>query len=363
MKITFVIPNDRLAGGTRVVSIYAEHLQRHGHTISIISAPLPRLPLRQRLKTFLQPKQNATPTPDVLNLKDLNIHHHCIDRYRPLRDSDLPDADVVIATWWETAEWVAPLSRAKGIKVYFVQHHEVFDYLPKERVQATYHLPFFHITIAQWLVDILRDRYQSKSVALVPNGVDLDQFDSLPRVKRAVPSVGLVYATTTWKGCDIALESFTQAQRQIPDLRLVAFGMEQPTKTLPLPDGTDYCFHPPQATLKDWYAQCDAWLFSSRLEGFGLPILEAMACRTPVIATPAGAAPELLRNGGGILLHDYAVPSMAQAIQRICTLDRDQWQQLSNKAYQTAFQRSWENATHQFEAALHEAIALETPHR
>jgi hypothetical protein len=48
----------------------------------------------------------------------------------------------VIATWWETAEWVDRLSVSKGKKVYFIQHYEAFDYLPKERVEATWRLPF-----------------------------------------------------------------------------------------------------------------------------------------------------------------------------------------------------------------------------
>ncbi|MGC8714943.1 MAG: glycosyltransferase [Leptodesmis sp.] len=53
--------------------------------------------------------------------------------------------------------------------------------------------------------------------------------------------------------------------------------------------------------MRDYYSACDAWLFPSRYEAVGLPILEAMACRTPVIGTPAGIAPEMLSDGAGIL--------------------------------------------------------------
>ncbi|MFZ3585099.1 hypothetical protein ACOI1H_23630, partial [Loktanella sp. DJP18] len=34
---------------------------------------------------------------------------------------DLPDSDVIIATWWETAEWVAALPSIKGRKFYLLQ--------------------------------------------------------------------------------------------------------------------------------------------------------------------------------------------------------------------------------------------------
>ena len=69
---------------------------------------------------------------------------------------------------------------------------------------------------------------------------------------------------------------------------------------VPLPPGSMFVRQPAQDMIRDIYGQCDVWLFSSRSEGFGLPLLESMACRTPVIATPAGAAPELCAGGGGI---------------------------------------------------------------
>ncbi|WP_404784098.1 glycosyltransferase family 4 protein [Altericista sp. CCNU0014] len=356
MNVTFVIPHDSFAGGVRVVAVYAQRLQQRGHCVTVVSAPLPRPKLRQRLKAFLQP-QSVPPKAEGSYFDSIGVDCRCLDRYRPLRDSDLPDADVVVATWWETAEWIAPLSAAKGAKVYFIQHHEVFEYLPKRRVEATYRLPFYRIAVAQWLVDILRDRYQAQQVALVPNGVDLTRFYSSPRSKAPVPTVGVVYTATPWKGIDIALQAFQRALQDLPQLRLVAFGTEQIAAELPLPENAQYFFRPAQEQLKHIYAQCDAWLFSSRTEGFGLPILEAMACRTPVIAAPTGAAPELLSNGGGLLLDGNDPALMAEAIRRICTLDVKEWQQLSEKAYQTASQQSWENATRDFETALKDAIA------
>ncbi len=359
MKITFVIPQDNLSGGIRVVSIYAERLQQRGHSVTVVSAPLPRPSLKQRIRALIQSPLQTPPLPTSRQsyFDALNIRFHTLDEYRPLRNSDLPDADVIIATWWETAEWIAPLSPEKGTKVYFIQGYEMFDYLPKERVAATYRLPYAKITISQWLYSLMQEHSESDNIFLVPNGVDLDQFHSPPRSKPAVPTVGLVYTTTPCKGCDISLEAFDLACARIPNLRLIAFGMEPPTASLPLPPGTQYIVQPQQDTLRALYAQCDAWLVGSREEGFGLPTLEAMACGTPVVATPSGAAPELLREGGGILLNNFHPASMAQAIQDICTLNAAQWQQISTQACQKARQSSWEDATCAFEMAIGAAIA------
>jgi glycosyltransferase involved in cell wall biosynthesis len=126
-----------------------------------------------------------------------------------------------------------------------------------------------------------------------------------------------MYSQIGWKGSDISLEAFKLAAEKNPELQLVGFGQSAPLPELPLPEGVIYYQVPPQHTLKDIYASCDAWLFSSRWEGFGLPILEAMACRTPVIGTPVGAAPDLLGDGAGILVNSEDPEDLAGAIERV----------------------------------------------
>jgi len=53
--------------------------------------------------------------------------------------------------------------------------------------------------------------------------------------------------------------------------------------------------HVPRATLAALYNAAEALVFPSLYEGFGLPVVEAMACGTPVITSPNGA----LRETGG----------------------------------------------------------------
>jgi glycosyltransferase involved in cell wall biosynthesis len=108
--------------------------------------------------------------------------------------------------------------------------------------------------------------------------------------------------------------------------------------------------------LRTIYAQCDAWLFPSRFEGFGLPILEAMACRTSVIGSPAGAAPELLADGAGILVNPEDPADMARAIVRVAEMSQAEWQQMSTCAYQRVAGYTWEDATGELEAVLQSLI-------
>ena len=70
------------------------------------------------------------------------------------------------------------------------------------------------------------------------------------------------------------------------------------------------------------YRGAAALVYPSRYEGFGLPVLEAMACGTPVIASRAASIPEVLGDAG-ILLDPDDEPGWAEAIAEIVS---DEWQ-------------------------------------
>jgi glycosyltransferase involved in cell wall biosynthesis len=69
------------------------------------------------------------------------------------------------------------------------------------------------------------------------------------------------------------------------------------------------------ATLVRLYRRATLVVVPSRFEGFGLPAAEAMACGTPVVATEAGALPEVVGvGGGGVLVPRDAPEALAKAI-------------------------------------------------
>jgi glycosyltransferase involved in cell wall biosynthesis len=181
-------------------------------------------------------------------------------------------------------------------------------------------------------------------ISVIPNAVDLTQFNAQPRGKQDTPTVGFVYANAAIKGADICARACELARQQVPALRVVAFGADHVSKEVPLPEGTEYFYRPAQEALRQIYASCDCWLFGSRLDSFGLPILEAMACRTPVIAVPIGAAPELLADGTGILVPKESPEKMAAAIIAMCRQSPGAWQQQSELAHNKAHGYSWEDA-------------------
>lgn len=352
MRITFILPYAGLAGGTRVVAIYAERLKNRGHEVTVVSIPKHPLTLKEKVKALLKDKKWPSQKHGSSHFDGINVEHQVLEKYRPITNDDVPDADVVIATWWETAEWVNNFTDSKGQKVYFVQGYDVRPVLPIDRVKSTYLLPLHKITISNWLMDIMLKEYGDKNVSFVPNSVDHEFFNAPARGRQPIATVGFIYNTMHFKGYDIIIKALKRVRKNIPRLKINAFGACKPSEDLPLPAATDFYLRPKQEKIREIYSSCDFWLFGSRAEGFGLPILEAMACRTPVIATPAGAAPELLSSGGGILLGDYTVESMAKAMLNINAMTESGWKAMSKKAYEVVKKYSWDDATVLFEQRL-----------
>lgn len=356
MKITFVLPFAGLSGGVRVVAIYADRLKKRGHDVFVVSLPPDPIHPLDQVKSVLKGKGWLS-NDEASHFDGLDVSHRIIERWRPIVQDDVPDADVIIATWWETAEWVAKMSAAKGAKAYFIQHYELFEGMPQERVEATWFLPFHKITISKWLVELAAEKFGDRHVSFVPNSVDTEQFYAPPRGKQSIPTVGILYAPIGWKGCEVSLKAFSLAAQKIPNLRLVAFGASAPTADLPLPAGTQYSQRPAQNTIKDIYASCDVWLCGSWSEGFHLPPLEAMACRCPVVSTQVGGPVDIIKEGD----NGYLVPvgdstALANQLVHILNLPETEWRAMSDAAYATATQYTWDDAVELFEAALHTAI-------
>jgi glycosyltransferase involved in cell wall biosynthesis len=357
MRITFILPVANMSGGFRVVVIYAQRLIEMGHTVHIVLPPPRAISTKQKLKSWL--KGNGWPSDPLAQKSHLDgsgLTYNVLDRWRAVTDDDVPDADVVIATWWETAEWVNALSDRKGAKVYFIQHHEIFSHLPLPRCRATYRLPLHKIVVSRWLKDTMNSQYGDEVVDHVPNSVDRLQFYAPVRGKQTVPTAGFVYSKSPIvdiKGLDVTLAAFQIVRTHIPNLRIISFGSIQPG---PLLEKVEFVLSPDQDKIRTLYAGCDVWIMASRSEGFGLPALEAMACRTPVVATRTGWPEEALRTGwNGVLVNVEDVDALAQGIEWVLSRSDKDWKSLSANACATADLGSWEESAIMFENALEHA--------
>jgi glycosyltransferase involved in cell wall biosynthesis len=88
------------------------------------------------------------------------------------------------------------------------------------------------------------------------------------------------------------------------------------------------------------YAGARCFIFTSLYEGFGLPMLEAMACATPVVGSDASSLPEVVGNAG-MLVDPMDARRMAGAVIAVCTED-ELHDRLSQRALLRAAQFSWQ---------------------
>ena len=93
--------------------------------------------------------------------------------------------------------------------------------------------------------------------------------------------------------------------------------------------------------LAGTYRGADALLMTSRCEGFGFPVLEAMACGTPVVAFANSSLPEVVGDAG-MLIADGDLDAMASAVQRVLG-DADVRGELVERGLERAARFRWED--------------------
>ncbi len=125
------------------------------------------------------------------------------------------------------------------------------------------------------------------------------------------------------KGLDILFKAFKEVLAEVDAyLLVVGKGDQGPAKELAkslcILDNIIFAGFLSDEDLKKCYELCDVYASPSRLEGFGLTILEAMASGKPIVATNVGAIPELIEDGkNGILTNPEDQEGMAQAVLSI----------------------------------------------
>src|SRR5437867_3537042 len=108
------------------------------------------------------------------------------------------------------------------------------------------------------------------------------------------------------------------------------------------------------ATLALWYAAADALVFPSLLEGFGLPLLEALRCGCPVIAANTSSIPEVTGDAAALVDDPLDPGELAAAIVRV--LEDSEWRdQLRQRALSRAAGFSWRLAAERT-AAVYERV-------
>lgn len=195
----------------------------------------------------------------------------------------------------------------------------------------------------------LQQFYGGVTDEVVPLGVDLQRFR--PTAPLCPPAaigirIGLVgRADVEMKGLDLAFDAIRQVGERGLPVAEVIFPVESAdtARIAALAEAhgaTPWLrFIPLVATddLAALYSSMDGLLVASRFEGGPFTMLEAMACGTPVIATPVGLVPQVIEDGrNGIrVAATESVPALVEGLQRFAALSPAERERMGLAARET----------------------------
>ncbi|TAG96367.1 MAG: glycosyltransferase family 1 protein [Oscillatoriales cyanobacterium] len=169
------------------------------------------------------------------------------------------------------------------------------------------------IVLSKAFGEILHEEYQIpwSKIHVIPGGVDLSRFQldrSRPEARSQLnwpPNRPILFTARRLVhrvGLDKLLTAVAMIKPQIPDIWLAIAGkgplqadLQQQATDLGLNDNVKFLGFLPDDQLPIAYQAADLSVMPSQsLEGFGLAVLESLACGTPALCTPVGGMPEIL---------------------------------------------------------------------
>jgi glycosyltransferase involved in cell wall biosynthesis len=175
---------------------------------------------------------------------------------------------------------------------------------------------------------------QKERIALVPNGVSMEEFETLERSKESFRDsdpegpVLLFVGRIDWnkqieklvESMPLVLKTFQHAKLVIvgPDYANCANQLLRLAEQLKVKNSLVVTGKVSADELKRFYSAADVFLLPSSYEGFGLSMIEAMASKIPVIASSAGGPGDILKHGVHAWLLENVTPeSVYRAVRTV----------------------------------------------
>jgi mannosyltransferase len=202
-----------------------------------------------------------------------------------------------------------------------------------------------HTWLTRWLIrrmdaiiatSELSASYLKRKATVIPHGVDTDRY--APSADRAAAfaeaglpgryAIGCFGRVRAQKGTDVFVDAMCRLLPRYPDFTAVivgaitidqaefANGLKERIEAAGLSSRIVMTGELPIEDLPRWYQRLTIYAFTSRNEGFGLTLLEAMASETALVAARAGAAELVVEDGAtGVLTPPGDVDALAAALE------------------------------------------------
>jgi len=164
-----------------------------------------------------------------------------------------------------------------------------------------------------------------KNICVIPDPLSFvpTKFSEL-KEKRVIAVGRYVYQ----KGFDLLLQAWSKIEKQHPDWQLTIFGdgnrtpYEKQMEALEIDDKRCH-LNGPTSNIQQEYIDSSIFVFSSRFEGFGMVLVEAMACGLPVISFDCPCGPkDIIKDGkDGILVGNGNIDLLASELSKMMNIE------------------------------------------
>jgi len=220
--------------------------------------------------------------------------------------------------------------------------------------------------------------FPERRITVVPNGVDLSYFnveiDAVAmREELDIGDEPLVVTASRLikrKSPDLLVSAFARVLKVVPDAKLVIAGsgreednLSCQIKDLNIINSVFMVGELSKEKVAQLMAAADVFVLPSKMESFGLSLLEASATGVPVVCSNAGGVPEVFQDGFNALLYPPGDDNaMAKAI--ICLIqDKELAKTISTNAVETASRFTWEMAAERTLQVYEEVLQENTSSR
>lgn len=193
---------------------------------------------------------------------------------------------------------------------------------------------------------------QIKVADIIPNSLPFYTSESSSLDKKQIITVGRL---SEQKGFDLLIPAWSSIAKQYPDWELHLYGegeLENELRRSIAQNGIEDSFiiHKPVKDIKEKYLESSIYVMSSRFEGFGMVLIEAMACGVPCISFDCPHGPSYIIKDGedGILVENGNIEKLADAMSLLIE-DKEKRIAMGGAAKRNITRYSQENIMQQWE--------------